>query len=238
MNNEGKFLNGFTFPYLQDVEIKATREAPDSSSQGSMEPRDTIFNRATNAFKGRPQSEPPTSFGRIFGFGTSTKFREYYSEEAKKRKERRTQSAAQDQAEKEELKRKIAHLEASKVDQDEVNAIVQQKILEMLPPRLMEGIAKWNADGQVGPIQVPSTGGSTSSHQVSPDMVTPPPSIPVAQPMELDAPELPPPAETTKAQQPAAAVLPNAPETEKKKDQPPAACVSTLAELGALTKVK
>ena len=55
---------------------------------------------------------------------------------------------------------------------------------------------------------------------------------------ELDAPKMPPPAETTKVQQPAAAVLPNAPETEKKKDQPPAACVSTLAELGALTKVK
>ena len=93
----------------------------------------------------------------------------------------------------------MAYLEASKVGQDEVNAIVQQKILEMLPPRLMEGIAKWNADGQVGPIQVPSAGGSTSSHQVSLDMVTPPPSIPVVQPMELDAPELPPPAETTKA---------------------------------------
>lgn len=181
---------------------------------------------------------PPTSAGRISGLGTSTKFREYYNEEAKKRKERRSQSAAQDQAEKEELKRKIAHLEASKVDQDEVNAIVQQKILELLPARLMEGIAKWNADGQVGPIQVPSAGGSTSSHQVSPDMVTPPASIPVAQPMELDAPELPPPAETTKAQQPAAAVLPNAPEPEKKKDQPPVARVSTLAELGALTKVK
>ena len=78
---------------------------------------------------------------------------------------------------------------------------------------------------------MPSTGGSTSSHQVSPDMVTPPSSVPAVQPMELDAPELPPPAETTKAQQPVAAVLPNAPEMEKKK-------VSTLSELDALTKIK
>jgi hypothetical protein len=236
LNNEGKFLNGFTFPCLQDAEIKAAREILDSSSQGSTEPWDTTFNKATNAFKGRPKSLPPTSAGRISGLGTSTKFREYYHEEAKKRKERRSQSAAQDQAEKEELKRKIAHLEKSKVDQDEVNAIVQQKILELLPARLMEGIAKWNAVGQVGPIEVPSAGGSTSSHQVSPKMVTPPASIPVAKLMELYASELPPPVETTKTLQPAAAVLPNAPEPEKK-DRPAAARVSTLAQLNAITKV-
>lgn len=211
----------------------------DSSSQGSTEPWDTTFNRATNAYKGRPKSKPPTSAGRVSGFGTSTKFRQYYNEGAKKRKERRIQATAQDLAEKEELKQKIAYLEANKVDQNDVDAIVKQKLLELLPPRFMEGLAKWNADGQVGPIPVPSAGGSNSSHQVSPDMVTPPPTVPVAQLMGLDALELPPPAaETSKAQQPPAAVLPNAPETEKKKDQPPATRVSSLAELGALTKVK
>jgi hypothetical protein len=178
LNNEGKFLNGFTFPCLQEEEIKAAREAlaEDSSSQGTNEPWDTPFNRVTNAFKKRPKSKPPTSASHVSGFGTSMKLREYYNKDGKQRKERKSQSAAQDQAEKEELKRKIAHLEASKVDQDAVDAIVQQKILQMLPPWLMEGIAKWNANGQVGPIQVPSAGGSTSSHQVSPDMkVTPPP---------------------------------------------------------------
>ncbi|KAM0836645.1 hypothetical protein ACQ4PT_062179 [Festuca glaucescens] len=43
--------------------------AEDSSSQGSTEPWDMTFNRATNAYKKRPKFEPPTSAGHVSGFG-------------------------------------------------------------------------------------------------------------------------------------------------------------------------
>ncbi|KAM0916311.1 hypothetical protein ACQ4PT_010372 [Festuca glaucescens] len=120
------------------------------------------------------------------------------------------------------------------MDETTVNRIFQQKLREFPPPGLMEGITAWNAAGQVGPIQVPSAGGSNSSFNVSPDLVTPPPTIVAAQPMNLDAP-LPPHTETTKAQPAAAVVLHNAPEPEKN-DRPAAAPVSTLPQLNALTK--
>ncbi|KAM0915755.1 hypothetical protein ACQ4PT_010616 [Festuca glaucescens] len=51
-----------------DEELKAAR-AEDLSSQGSTEPWDTTFNRATNAYKKRLKFEPPTSAGRVSGFG-------------------------------------------------------------------------------------------------------------------------------------------------------------------------
>ena len=101
----------FTFPCLQNEELAAER-AEDSSSQGSTEPWDTSFNRATNAYKKRPKFEPPTSAGRVSGFGTSMKFREYYKEDEKKRKERKTQTSARDKAEVEERRQKVHALEA------------------------------------------------------------------------------------------------------------------------------
>jgi hypothetical protein len=60
------------------------------SSQGSTEPWDTPFNRATNAYKERDLDKPPTSAGRVSGFGTSMKVSEYYGSDAKTRKERRS----------------------------------------------------------------------------------------------------------------------------------------------------
>jgi hypothetical protein len=92
------------------------------------------------------------------------KFGEYYKDEIKKRKERKTQSAA----EVEELKKKVdsfPQLVAEKVE---------ERIREIIPPGLMEGIAAWNAAGRVGPIQVPSMTGSNSAVDVSPDVVTQP----------------------------------------------------------------
>jgi hypothetical protein len=122
------------------------------------------------------------------------------------------------------------------MDKAEVDKLFEQKLRDYLPPRLMEGIAAWNAAGQVGPIQVPSAGGSNSSFNVSPspDLVTPPPTIAAAEPVELDAP-VPPPAEATKAQ-PAMVVLQNAPQPEKI-DWPATAPVSTLQQLNAITEV-
>ena len=102
----------FTFPCLQNKELAAADRPEDSSSQGSTEPWDTTFNRAMNAYKKRPLSEPPTSAGRVCGFGTSVKFREYYKEDAKKRKERKSQMSARDKAEVEELRQKVSMLEA------------------------------------------------------------------------------------------------------------------------------
>ena len=51
---------------------------------------------------------------------------------------------------------------------------VEERIREIIPPGLMEGIAAWNAAGRVGPIQVPSMTGSNSAVDVSPDVVTQP----------------------------------------------------------------
>ena len=61
-----------------------------SDSQSSAGPWDTAFNRATNAYKHRDKLMPPTSAGRVSGFGTSMMFGEYNKDEIKKRKERKT----------------------------------------------------------------------------------------------------------------------------------------------------
>ena len=49
-------------------------EASPSSQEAQAGPWDTTFNRAMNVFKGRDKSKPPTSAGRVTGFGTSVKF--------------------------------------------------------------------------------------------------------------------------------------------------------------------
>ncbi|KAK1665764.1 hypothetical protein QYE76_053923 [Lolium multiflorum] len=217
---------------------KADLPEAESSSQGSTEPWDTPFNRALNILKERPVSKPPTSAGRVCGFGTSMKFREYYKEESSK-KRRRSAMSEEDKAEVEELRKKVSMLEekqANSMDKDEVDKLFEKKLRDFLPPQVIEGIAAWNAAGQVGSIKVPSAGASNSIFNASPspDLVTPPPTIAAGQPMELDEP-VPPadPAEATKAQ-PAAVVLHNAPEPQK--IDRPAATVSTLAQLNAITK--
>ena len=72
--------------------MKADAEAGGLSSQGSTEPWDTTFNRATNVYKRRDKSLPPTSAGRVSGFGTSMKFINYYDSDAEMKKERRKPS--------------------------------------------------------------------------------------------------------------------------------------------------
>jgi len=159
--------------------------------------------------------KPPTSAGRVSGFGTSVKFGEYYKDDTKKRRERKTHSTA----EVELLKKKVHDLEATKVDESTVDKLVEEKLRAFLPPQLYEGIAAWKATGQVGPIHVPSSGGSSSSFHVSPDMVTPPATIAAAapQPMELEGP-MPPP-------------------VEREIDRPVADRVSPLDKLNAITEV-
>jgi hypothetical protein len=96
---------------MWDEEL-ATVRTEDSSSQGSMEPWDTTFNRATNTYNKRPKFEPPTLAGRVSGFGMSMMFHEYYKEDAKKRKERKSQMLSRDKSEVEELRQKVQELEA------------------------------------------------------------------------------------------------------------------------------
>src|SRR3954462_2973216 len=104
-------------PLLVSLQEKELNASEDLSSQDSAEePWDTVFNRATNTYKKREKKLPPKSAGRVSSFGTSMKFIEYYKEDAKKRRERKNQSAAKDKAEVEELKLKVKTLEA-KVDE-------------------------------------------------------------------------------------------------------------------------
>ena len=122
----------------------------DLSSQDSpAEPWDTVFNRVTNAYKNRDKNLPPKSAGRVSGFGTSMKFTEYYKEDAKKRRERKNQSAAKDKSEVEELKLKVKTLEA-KVDEKAMDILVDEKLCTIIPPGLFEGLAVWNAGGRQG----------------------------------------------------------------------------------------
>ncbi|KAK1609936.1 hypothetical protein QYE76_033609 [Lolium multiflorum] len=135
---------------------------------------DTPFNRATNKYKERELDKPPTSGGRVSGFGTSMKLSEYYGSDAKTRKlERR--SSAKDKSEVQELKKKVELLEKLVAEKpventEMMNKLLDKKIRQIIPPGLMEGLAAWNAGGQVGPIHVPSISGSNSSFHVSPTL--------------------------------------------------------------------
>ena len=65
---------------------------------------------ATNVYKKRDKSKKPTSAGRVSGFGLGMNFGEYYNEDPKTRKERRSQKAAADSCELQELKEKVAQI--------------------------------------------------------------------------------------------------------------------------------
>ena len=115
------------------------------SSGGSTERWNPPFNRATNAYKKRPLDKPPTSAGHISGFGLNMKVAEYYASDAKSSKRPRRTTTNKDSAEVEELKKKVASLEkkieTEKTDPDKLNQLVDQRIREIIPPRLMEGLA-------------------------------------------------------------------------------------------------
>ncbi len=155
--------------------MKAEAEAGQSSSQGEREVWDTTFNRAMNVAKGRDKLAPPTSAGRVSGYGTSVKFTEYYSSDgAGEKKKRKRTSKNEDRAEVERLKAELEELKKNTVDKQEVQKLVREGIHQIMPPQIVEGFAAWMAGGQQGPIHVPSFAGSTSSNNVSPVLVTPP----------------------------------------------------------------
>lgn len=223
------FVDFYTWVHVyllcpQEAELKAEAEAG-PSSQEAAGPWDTTFNRAMNVYKGRDKSKPPTSAGRVTGFGTSMKFIEYYSTDTDTKRERR--KPAKDKAEVLELRKKLETLEKEKVDSSMVDKLVAEKLDEklrsLLPPGLMEGLAAWHAGGQQGPIHVPSFTGSTSSNNVSPVLLPP-----IVSPVLVTPPVPPRPENNDNAHE------------RPDNDRPAAgtgALVSTLAELNAIDKV-
>jgi hypothetical protein len=214
---------------------------------------DTPFNRAINMIKGRAKSLPPTSAGRVAGYGTYDKVGDFKKEDREAKKERKAAAAAA-----------VAASEKCKVEKlreqmpDLIAQQVQQKIREISPDELWEGLAAWNAVGRRGPLVVPSISGSNSIQHVSPDVVTPDTANVKAQPAAAPVP--PPAGANTNAHLEVALVTP--PPTDANTEQPitpvppPATSktqptvlrckasqrendtgVSTLAELNTMSKV-
>ena len=100
------------------------------SSQEAAGPWDMTFNRAMNVHKGRDKSKPPTSAGRVSGFGTAMKFIEYYSTDTDNKRTRRKPS--NDRAEVLDLREKMAQLQKEKVDSSMVDQLVAEKLDERL----------------------------------------------------------------------------------------------------------
>jgi hypothetical protein len=141
---------------------------------------------------------------------------------------------------------------------DLITKQVQQKLREIIPDELWEGLAAWNAAGQRGPLVVPSISGSNSIQHVSPDVVTPNTANVEAQPAAAPVP--PPTAANTNAHPKVALVTPPPADTNTEQPitpvPPPATAkaqptvlrrkasrrendtgVSTLAKLNAIFKV-
>jgi hypothetical protein len=133
-----------------------------------LEPWDTPFNRATNAIKKRPKHKKMTSIGHVSGFGLSTKAGVHFKEDSETRKERRSKVEEAQRREIADLKAQVAALLAQMEEK------FKARLRQVIPPRLWEGLAAWNAAGGVGPIPVPSLFGNNSAQHVSPNMVTPP----------------------------------------------------------------
>jgi hypothetical protein len=203
-----------------------------------------------NVIKGRAKSLPLTSAGRVAGNGTYDKVGNFKKEDREAKKGRKAAAAASERREVEKLQEQMPDLIAEQV---------QQKLREIIPDELWEGLAAWNAAGRRGPLVVPSISGNNSIQHVSPDVVTPdtanvkeaqPAAAPVPPPAAANTnahPEVvlvtPPPADTN-IEQPIAPVPPPA----TAKAQPTVlhhkasrwendTGVSTLAELNAISKV-
>jgi hypothetical protein len=121
--------------------------------------------------KGRAKSLPPTSAGRVAGYGTYDKVGDFKKEDPEAKKQRKAAAAAAAVA--------AAAIERREVDKlqeqmpDLIAQQVQQKIREIIPDELWEWLATWNAAGRRGALVVPSISGSNSIQHMSPDVVTP-----------------------------------------------------------------
>jgi hypothetical protein len=137
--------------------------------------------------KGRAKSLPPTLAGSVAGYGTYDKVGDFKKEDREAKKERKAAVEAAAVATSE--KREVENLWEQMADL--IAEQVQQKLHEIIPDELWEGLAAWNAVGRRGLLVVPSISGSNSIQHVSPDVVTPNTANIEAQP---SATPVPPPA--------------------------------------------
>jgi hypothetical protein len=107
--------------------------------------------------KGRAKSFPPTSASRVAGYGTYDKVGDFKKEDRAAKRERKAAAAAaaaaSERREVEKLWEQMPDLIARQV---------QQKLHEIIPDELWEGLAAWNAAGRRGALVVPSISDSNS----------------------------------------------------------------------------
>ena len=116
-------------------------------------------------------------------YGTYDKVGNFKKEDPEAKKARKAAAeAASEKREVEKLREQMPGLIAEQV---------QQKIREIIPDEIWEGLAAWNAAGRRGPLVSPSISGSNSIQHVSPNVVTPETTNIEAQPA---AAHVPPPA--------------------------------------------
>jgi hypothetical protein len=177
-----------------------------------VDPRwDTPFNRAINMIKGRAKSFPLTSAGRVASYGMYDKVGDFKKEDREAKKERKATAVAAATSERREVEKLREQMP------DLIAEQVQQKLREIIPDELWEGLAAWNAAGRRGPLVVPSISGSNSIQHVSPDVVNPDTAnIKEAQPAAAPVP--PPAATNTNAHPEVALVTP--PPADANTEQP------------------
>jgi hypothetical protein len=104
----------------------------------------------------------------VASYGTYNKVGDLKKEDREAKKERKAAAAATAVAsERREVEKFWEHMP------DLIAEKVQQKLREIIPDELWEGLAAWNAAGRRGPLVVPSISDSNSIQHVSPDVVTP-----------------------------------------------------------------
>jgi hypothetical protein len=108
------------------------------------------------AIKKRPKHKKMTSAGCVSGFRMSTKVGDYFKEDSKTRKERRSKLE-------EAQRQEIADLKVQMVALPAQMEKFEARLHQVIPPQLWEGLAAWNAAGGVGPIPVPSVSSSNSA---------------------------------------------------------------------------
>src|SRR3954451_22205618 len=99
--------------------------------------------------KKRKLDLPPTSAGRVSGFGLNMKVRDYYESDAKSKKARKVTGVAK--AEVEELRKQVEDLK--QVNEQLPNLVasqVSETIKSMIPPNLWEGIAACGRSTRAG----------------------------------------------------------------------------------------
>jgi hypothetical protein len=107
----------------------------------------------------------------VAGYGTYDKVGDFKKEDHAAKRERKAAAAAAVAAAAASERREVEKLWEQMPDL--IAEQVQQKLREIIPDELWEGLAAWNTAGRRGALVVPSISGSNSIQHVSPDVVTP-----------------------------------------------------------------